>query len=223
MKLLNYDSWQIALIESLVRTGEVRYKFEHNAQPQVAYEAIMRERGLGFLWIEELSALLGTYENSRALYPTFRSFFPVVVGYFDDLSKRIDYMAARFDELAPHVAGMSPFPNGAQDVDPNTTRLTFTFDKPLDAKGRYSFNWGLGGGEHFPREKAVGFNETGTAFTIQVKLKPDWDYSLVLTGRGFRTKDGYPLQPYTVKFKTRKEPAGVGTSKTNERPERLEI
>lgn len=203
MNLLHYDSWQIALIESLVRTGEIRYKFEHNAQPQVAYEAIMGERGLGFLWIEELSALLGTYENSRVLYPTFRSFFPVVVGYFGDLSKRIEYMAARFDELSPHVAGTSPFPNGAQDVDPNTTRLTFTFDRVL-AKDGYSFNSGPGGDAHNPFGKIIGFNETGSAFTIQVKLKPDWDYSLVVTGRGFRTKDGYPLQPYTVRFRTKK-------------------
>jgi len=204
MKVLAYGSWQITLIESLVRAGEIRYKFEHNAEPQVAYQAIMRERRLGFLWIEDLTALLGTYENSRSIYPTFRSFFPLIVGYFSDLSKRIEYVAKRFDEMSPRVAAMSPFPNGAPDVDPNTTRLTFTFDRPLDPKGGYSFNFGPGGSAHYPVEKILGFNETGSTFTIQVKLKPDWEYDLVVTGRGFRTKDGYPLQPYSIKFRTKK-------------------
>lgn len=204
MKLLAYSSWQITLIESLVRTGEIRYKFEHDPQPQAAYEAIVRERGLGFLWIEELSVLLGTYENSRSAYPTFRSFFPVVVGYVTDLSKRIEYIVRRFDELSPHVTAMSPFPNGAQDVDPNIAQLTFTFDRSLDTKGRYSFNYGPGGSAHYPIQKIIGFNDSGGSFTIQVKLKPDWDYDLVLTGRGFRTTDGYPLQPYLVKFRTKK-------------------
>jgi hypothetical protein len=115
----------------------------------------------------------------------------------------MEYMAKRFDELSPHVTSVSPFPNGAQGVDANITQLTFNFDRPLDTKGRYSFDYGPGGNAHFPLEKPLGFNEIGTAFTIQVKLKPDWDYSLVVTGRGFRTKDGYPLQPYTVKFRTK--------------------
>jgi len=203
MKFQAYESWQVTLIESLVRTGEIRYKFEHDADPHTAYQAITRERGIGFLWIEELSALLGTYENSRSSYPTFRSFFPIIVGYFIDLSKRIEYLARRLDELSPRVDSMSPFPNGAQDVDPNTTRLTFTFDRPLDTKGGYSFDIGSGGNAHWPIEKVLGFNETGSTFTIQVKLKPDWEYEMVLTGRGFRTKDGYPLQPYPVKFRTK--------------------
>jgi len=204
MKLLAYGGWQITLIESLVRTGEIRYKFEHNTQPQAAYEAIVRERGLGFLWIEELSVLLGTYEKTRSIYPTFRSFFPFVLGYFSDLSQRIEFMARRFEELSPRVTAMSPFANGAQDVDAGITQLTFTFDRPLDSRGRYSFDFGAGGSAHFPIEQSLGFNKTGTAFTVQVKLKPDWEYSLVVTGRGFRTKDGYPLQPYPVKFRTKK-------------------
>src|SRR5262249_3331909 len=173
MKVLAYGSWQVTLIESLVRTGEIRYKFEHSATPQAAYEAIMRERRLGFLWIEELSALLGTYENSRGAYPTFRSFFAVIIGYYNDLAKRIEYIAKRFDELSPHVAATSPFKNEAQDVDPNTTQMTFAFDRPLDPKGGYSFSYGPGGSEHYPIDKIIGFNEAGSSFTIQVKLKPD--------------------------------------------------
>lgn len=203
MKLLHYGNWQITLIESLVRTAVIRYQFEHNARPRAPYQTITSERGLGFLWVEELSALLGSYENSRDLHPTFRSFFPVVIGYFGDLAKRIDFLAMRFDELSPHVTSMSPFANGAQDVDPNVTQITFSFDRPLDVNGGHSFNEGPGGNEHDPLADVIGFTETGESFTIRVKLKPNWTYELIVTGRGFRTKDGYPLQTYVVKFKTR--------------------
>jgi Domain of unknown function (DUF4932) len=204
MKVLAYGKWQTVLIESLVRTAVIRYEFAHGAKPEEEEEAILTERNLGFLWTEELFALLGTYENSRSIYPTFRSFFPLIVSYFKDLSQRIAGTAARFEKMTPHVIAIAPFANGAQDVDPNTTQLTFTFDKPLDPEGGYSFNAGAGGGAHYPIEKYLGYSENGNKFTVQVKLKPDWDYEFVLTGRGFRTRDSYPLQPYTVKFRTRK-------------------
>jgi hypothetical protein len=192
-------------MESLVRAAVIRYQFEHGAGLERTYGAIRTERNLGFLWTADLFALLGTYENSRTIYPTFGSFFPLIVGYLKDLSGRIDYMAKTVEEMGPHVVAMSPFANGTQDVDPNITSLTFTFDKPLDATAGYSFNAGSGGSEHFPMDKATGYGENGGTFTIQVKLKPDWDYELVLTARAFRSTDGYALQPYVVKFKTRKQ------------------
>lgn len=204
MKALAYATWQTTLIESLVRTAVIRYQLDHGGQPQAIYEAMIIERNLGFLWTEELFALLGTYENTRKVYPTFRSFFPLVVGYFNDFSQRIQYVAKRFDEMTPHVSSISPFTNGAQDVDPNTTELTFAFDRPLDPNGGFSFNAGPGGDEHFPIEKSLGYLENGNKFKTKVKLRPDWEYEFVITGRGFHTRDGYPLQPYTVKFRTKK-------------------
>ena len=125
------------------------------------------------------------------------------MGYFNDLAERIDYEAQRFDELSPRVLTMSPFANGAHDVDPNIKQMTFTFDRPLDPKGRYSFK-AIRGSDHYPIEKVLGFDETGGTFTIQLNLKPDWDYEFVVTGLGFRTRDGYPLKLYAVRFKTKK-------------------
>jgi hypothetical protein len=82
--------------------------------------------------------------------------------------------------------------------------VTFTFDRALDPKGGYSFN-AIRGNDHYPIDKIVGFNDIGSTFTLQLKLKPDWDYEFVVTDLGFRTRDGYPLKPYTVRFKTRKQ------------------
>jgi hypothetical protein len=198
-----YGTWQTAFLESLVRAAVIRYVLEHES-PQVAYKVVQEERNRGFLWMGDLFPLLGVYENSRKTYPTFRSFFPLIVGYFQDLAGRMDYEAKRFEELSPHVAALSPFANEAQDVDPSLTELTVTFDRPLDPKAGYSINWGPGGGEHFPIGKEIRFSEDGKTLTLPVTLKPDWEYAFVLTGRAFKTKDGYPLQPYTVKFRTKK-------------------
>jgi hypothetical protein len=203
MKNLAYGTWQTTLVESLVRAAVLRYTFEHDAQPAATDAALARERDNGFLWMDELFALLGVYENSRNTFPTFRSFMPMVEAYYSDLAKRIDFKAARFEELKPRVVAIAPFNNGAQDVDPNLTQLTITFDKPLNTTG-YSMNFGPSGKEHYPVEKVIGFNETGSAITLQIKLKPDWEYEFVLTGLSFKSKDGYPLQPYSVKFKTKK-------------------
>ncbi|MEW6128960.1 MAG: DUF4932 domain-containing protein [Acidobacteriota bacterium] len=202
MQKLAYGNWQVMMLESLVRAAVARYLFEH--EQESANKEVIQQRNIGFLWMSELFALLGAYENNRASYPTFRSFMPMVIGYFNDYAKRITLDAKNFEDLTPRVASLAPFANGAQDVDPTITRLTFTFDKPLDPKGGVSINFGEGGREHFPITKVVGYNETGTTFTVEMQLKPDWQYEFALTGIAFKTRDGYPLQPYTVKFKTRK-------------------
>jgi hypothetical protein len=204
MRTLAYGDWQVAFIESVVRAAVIRYQFDHERESPTGYRGVLAERNRGFLWIGELLTLLGTFEHNRAAYPTFRSFFPVIAGYFGDLSSRIDYEARSFDELSPKVSHIGPFANETNDVDPGITEIVVAFDRPLDPHAGYSINNGPGGSEHDPIEKVIGYNESGSSLTIKVKLKPDWDYSFVLTGLAFTTKDGYPLQPYTVKFKTKK-------------------
>ncbi|HKQ80081.1 MAG TPA: DUF4932 domain-containing protein [Blastocatellia bacterium] len=203
MRNMAYGAPLTAIQESLVRAAALRYAFEHNAESRATESEMEREIHSGFIWMDELFALLGVYENSRSSFPTFRSFLPMIEGYYSDLAKRIEFKAAKFDELKPRVAAMAPFNNEAQDVDPGITQMTITFDKPMNVKG-YSYSAGQAGEEHFPIEKALGFNEAGTAITLQLNLKSDWEYEFVVTGRSFRSKDGYSLRPYTVKFKTKK-------------------
>lgn len=203
MKNLAYGTPLVVIQESLVRAAVLRYTFEHEAQTQATEIALAREINNGFLWMDELFALLGVYENSRTSYPTFRSFIPVIEAYYSHLAKRIEFKASKFDELRPRVTSIVQFSNGAQDVDPGVRQLTINFDKPLNSKS-YSFSRGQSGMEHYPIEKVLGFNETGTAITLQLRLKPDWEYEFVLTDLSFISKDGHLLKPYTVKFKTRK-------------------
>lgn len=203
MTRLAYGNWRTTIVESLVRAAVIRYLFDHGEVEKASAELI-NERNRGFLWIDELFVLLGTFENNRKAYPTFRSFLPLIEGYAVDLSKRIEEKAKHFEKRQPRVVAIDAFANGAQDVDPKLTQITFTFDQPLEGTG-YSINRSAGGREHFPIEKVIGYSQDRTKFTVEVKLKPDWEYEFDVTGLAFKSIDGYPLQNYAVKFKTKKE------------------
>jgi hypothetical protein len=203
MAKLAYGNWKTTVVESLVRAAVIRYLFDHGEFEKASAE-LLNERNKGFLWIDELFVLLGTYENSRRLYPTFRAFLPVIEGYAVDLAKRIGEKAKYFARRQPRVISIDAFANGAEDVDSRLTKITFTFDQPLEGKG-YSINLGSLGRAGYPLEKAVGYSEDRTKFTVEVKLKPDTQYEFVVTGASFKSVDAFPLQNYVVKFKTKKE------------------
>lgn len=78
-----------------------------------------------------------------------------------------------------------------------------TFDKPLDPTKGYSINYGREGKEHFPIEGKPQFLDGGRSVKLPVKLKPNWNYSFTLMPLAFASADGYPLETYTVNFKTR--------------------
>lgn len=205
MRRQAYGGWQTPLNESLVRAGVIRYLTEHKGI-EVANTEIIGEQGNGFVWMDELVVLLGTYENTRKFYPTLRSFMPVLAGYHVDLAKRVENKIKKFEALKPKITAIDVFKNEAQDVDPNIKLITFTFNRALRGVG-ISINYGKLGAEAFPElEKGFGYyNEDATKFTLKVKLKPDWNYEFVMSGEAFISKDGYPLQEYVVKFKTKKE------------------
>ena len=213
MSRLAYGEWTTVVRESLVRAAVIRYLFEHplevkffadTKREDVPYKVIDIENSSGFYWMNDLVMLLGTYENSRQIYPTFRSFMPMIEAYFKELPKRIDNKVKSFEAFRPKIIKIVEFENNSQEVDSNTKQITVIFDKPLKGRG-YSINHGRLGGEGFPEiEKIIGYSEDGLKFTLQVKLKPDWNYEFVMTGDGFVSKDGYPLQEYEVKFKTKK-------------------
>lgn len=202
MRSQAYGNWKTMVDESLVRAAVARYLFV-NDRKNYAQE-ITLQQARGFVWIDELSVLMAAYENDRRTYPTFRSYLPHIIGYYTDLAKRIDEKNEEYTGRRPKVTAIEQFSNGDQNVDPKTERITLVFDRPLSGD-RYSFNLGEKGREHMPIERPLAFNENSTKFMLQVKLKPDWEYEFVVTGQGFRTKEGYPLEQYVVRFKTRKE------------------
>lgn len=198
-----YGGWQTPLSESLVRAGVARYLYEHRGI-DAGNAQLIEEKINGFVWIDELFVLFGTYANNRTRFPNFRSFLPVLAGYLKDLAGRVRDKIDGFDAMRPAVSGIKQFANGAGDVDPAITEITFVFDRPLIGKG-VSISVGSLGRNGFPEiEKSVGYyNSTTTEYTLRVKLKPGTAYEFVLTGVAFKTKAGYPISEYVVKFKTR--------------------
>lgn len=104
----------------------------------------------------------------------------------------------------PHVVGVGPFENGAQDVDPSVTEIKFRFNEPMHG---FSFGYGPLGEKAFPefvKEKS-GYSEDGMELTLAVKLKPDTDYQVeVLEDFSVRNKEGVSVEGYLLQFRTRK-------------------
>jgi len=202
MKKLAYGTWQTMMLESLVRAAVIRYISEHDPNEQTRRNEIIDERNIGFIWMDDLVGLLDRYEKERQTYPTFRKFVPQILKFYDDLAPQIDRRVASFNALRPGVEATAPFQNGAQDVDPEIAEITFTFDRPLEPKG-VSINFGPGGSAQFPIVKVIGFGDEGKTLTLQLKMKPASTYEFILTEKSFKTRDGYPLRPYTMKFRTK--------------------
>jgi hypothetical protein len=98
--------------------------------------------------------------------------------------------------------GVEPFANHAQDADSSVRLITIVVDKQLSQRG-YSINYGAGGSEDYPITRQPTYAEGGLHILLPVQLKPNQTYSFVLTSLAFHTPDGYPLENYTVEFKTK--------------------
>ncbi len=201
MKRQAYGNWKTMMYESLVRACTVRHT-RKNSGPIAAWLAIQYEKKRHFYWVGELSDLLGEYEAHRDQYPTLDAFAPKIVAFFDQYAEKFAEEQAALAAKRPRVVSMTPA-NGATDVDPDLAAIKVVFDRPMQ-DGSWSM---VGGGPHFPQLKGrPSYDSTGTVWTVQVKLKPDWSYQFMLNSdryTAFRSRDGVPLEPVTVTFKTR--------------------
>jgi hypothetical protein len=196
MRDQHYANARIVLCESLVRASVVRYLAATQGEKAAAAE-VAAQKGRSFLWVGELAGRLGEYEKERGKFPTLDAFVPHIVAFFADYAPRLERAMAR----RPRVVRMTPR-NGQEDVDPSTTTLVVTFDRPMADK-----SWSVvGGGEHFPGTKdAPSYDVTRKVLTIPIRLKADWEYELLLNSgrfRSFRSAEGEVLEPVHVRFRT---------------------
>ncbi len=209
---LAYGSWQTVLNESLVRAITIRWVAAQTDQDQ-ASQAVVFQQKMGFYWIDGLNNLLVQYEGNRANYPVFADYLPTIKSYLDDyaahVDERIDAVEAGWTAdrkarraKAPHVVAMDP-PNGSEDVDPATTVLSFTFDRPMLDK-----HWSVMDiGKPMPRITGdVHFDSDRRVFSIPVALEPGQAYEFTLNkvdGGAFRDEQGNQLLEYVVRFSTK--------------------
>ncbi len=122
-------------------------------------------------------------------------------GYITEPYDKATLVAALAKKI-PVVTGMGPLANGDSTVDPSLRELTIQYSVPMEP-GNYSINYGAKGKEGWPITKVTGYAADNRTLQLEIALQPGREYEFIFTGRSFRSMDGYPLQPYTVHFKTR--------------------
>lgn len=201
MKRIAYAEWPTMMSEALVRASVIRYLMDHNKDQAVAQKQVQEELSVGFVWIRQLVDLLGTYEENRKTYPTLDSFMPQIITFYNSNVNNINALTEDYQRHLAHVIAITPLTGSNAVIDPKITEIKIMFDKPLTGQG-YSINTGKSGKEHYPISKFLSYTDNNTAIILQLALKPDYDYEFVLTGRSFKTPEGYPLEEYKVAFKT---------------------
>jgi hypothetical protein len=203
MRRMAYGNAETMVYESLVRAAVIVYFQDAGEDSNKNLKRIREEQRNGFFWMDELVDLLKQYKAQRAQYPTFSSYMPQVALFYRNLAPRAAAEAAAFSAKSAHVVSMEPFANHSQDVDASVELIRVLLDKPLDPDAGYSINCGPDGSEHCPLKGKPAFGENGLRILLPVQLKPSQTYSLVLLPYAFVTRDGYPLESYTVDFKTK--------------------
>ena len=197
MNANGYNNWLTMIQESVVRASVIRYLQATGGQ-SAADDEMAIQRGLGFIWMDQLVALLARYEADRPHYPTLSAFMPRIVTFYDDLAPGIDRLRADFERHRPSVVSAS-IADGATDVDPRGgAQLVLRFDQPVESSVNLVQKFCCG----VPEFTAASFDSTRTSLTLTMKLEGNRDYSLPL-GPAFRSLDGYPLQRFMLRFRTR--------------------
>ncbi|MEP6832899.1 MAG: DUF4932 domain-containing protein, partial [Gemmatimonas sp.] len=191
-----YTSVGTMLNESIVRATVIRYLLANDG-PEAAAKETRQQRGVGFIWMDELAPLFAEYEANRKQYPTLASFMPRIIDYYNGLAPRIDSMTNEFNSHRPSITSAS-IPDSSV-IDASTTEITVQFSRPM-ANGP---SMDLISGTVFPDVTSYGFNADKTAFTLRVKLEPNKSYGMRFTGAVFSSADGYPLNSFTIRFRTR--------------------
>lgn len=202
MKYMAYDSWEVMIIESLVRASVIRYMKARKYEWSTTRSFIHAERRKGFIWIEQLNELLETYEQSREKFHVFKNYMPKVIQFYDSLSSIITAVKQHYEDQKPKAVSMQPFDNNSSKADHSITELSITFDKPLSPV-HYLFLPVENREKEMPDIKLAGFADSNHTVKIGIKLEPNKTYSFMLSGQKFRSVDGYPTKDYIVTFHTK--------------------
>ncbi|WP_314241355.1 hypothetical protein [Empedobacter tilapiae] len=117
-------------------------------------------------------------------------------------SKSLEELQKDYENSRPTVIGIKQFNNYNKNVDPKTKEITILFSEPLNG-----FNTGTDYGElgeaAFPKNtiKKSQWSADNKSWTIEVELKPNRKYQLIITSN-FRNTTNYPLKNYLIEFET---------------------
>jgi hypothetical protein len=212
-----YDNWTSMVDESLVHATVARFLAAYGSpEEQHSYQA--DEHAGGWFWLDELKALVASYEADRRTYPTLATFMPRVVAWYDSLPDRVPTLQRRYNATRPHVVSVSFGATDGSAVDPGLREIVVHFDRPV-REGDCG-PWCRGVVPLFVEGRptttqlppapvtAHSLDAAGTTLRITVALDRGHEYSFQLNtpkGDGFRTADGVPLEAYPIRFRTRND------------------
>ncbi|MDL2244409.1 DUF4932 domain-containing protein, partial [Parabacteroides sp. OttesenSCG-928-J18] len=193
-----YGKWETVLNEALVRASVIKYYKDHHADQATIDNLYKTELQYGFLWIKELVAELEKYDSNKITYPTLESYMPKLAEAYHSYAG----IVKEFDSKRPKVISIKEFENNATDVSADIKTITIHFDRPLIGAG-YSINIGTKGREAFPQVEAINYSAGNKSVVMEVQLEAGKEYQFVLTGKNFKTPEGFPLKTYEVNFSTK--------------------
>jgi hypothetical protein len=192
--------------EILVRASVIRYSQRNGINEKLLKSQIATEMSNGFLWIDKLVGQLAMYEQNRDKYPTLKDYMPEIVKLENSLSPK--QLLIDFEAKCPKIVSIS-IPTNSENIEPNITEITLTFDRPMSIHN-YGVSYGKKGKESYPefnKDKKAKWNiETKKEWTAYVELKSNRTYSLSFPAQFFKDENGYPLdKTYCLDFTTKKE------------------
>jgi len=168
---------------------------------QAAHRDADQDRQKGFHWIDSVVDALGKYEADRTSYPTLDAFMPEIARTLDEFAPKFDKVMVWRKKNAPKIVSMVP-KNESKGVDPATTAVVVTFDRPMQ-DGSWAFM--CPGQDCLKAAGSLSYDKSKRILTIPVKLEPNRVYRFGLNApgyEGFRSVNGAPLEPVDVVFTT---------------------
>lgn len=117
-------------------------------------------------------------------------------------SQHISKLRTDFEKQQPTVIGFEPFQNGSESVSIKTRQFTVQFSESMIHQTNFEYG-PLGEDAVIRYKKEIGYSENDTKYSFEIEdLKPNKRYQIVI-GSGFESKNGFPLKPYLIDFKTK--------------------
>jgi hypothetical protein len=201
MRRQAYTNWKTMMDEALVRASVIMYLKDHNSDTTIADRELKLQLARGFVWIQSLVNLLGSYEKQRSTYPTLESFMPEIVQFYETIAPQITMYENDYLQHCAKVVSAEPFNDKGINITATTSKIIFNFDKELDGI-RYFFGPGPKGKDHYPKPIKFSFGNNNKSVIMEVQLMPNTEYQVKVNGSMMRAKDGYSVQDYILDFKT---------------------
>ena len=201
---LSYPNAHSMLYEILVRACVIKY-FDTNTKETNIKDLLNKEKGKGFIWIQELFDALSVYESERKKYPTLYDFMPQIVSVQNNL--KVPEIKANFEQALANIESVS-ITNGDKEVDYKIDHIVIKFDRNIIESAENPVFYSEGDTEDFKpfKQSAYSLDNTQMEWIAPIELKPNTKYTIVIPKNVIVTEDYFPLsEMYLINFKTREE------------------